>query len=165
MGGASGTCRTRPIIFVANQPQLDPVPVPPAPIPDSRSEYTVETPMLRDVVSIELIKAIYPNVNNNSPFLVIKIAGMGSIQSNDNTMRGAFCVLLHNPDPNVLPITYERGGSDRCSCYIHYFDQPVRINQMHIRIEGANGALATPEADPHMFMFEIHTLNQPQLPF
>lgn len=162
MGDTGGPCRRRPIIFVVSMPP-DEVIVDGLLTKLFPSEYTVETPMLKDVVAIELIKAIHPNVDD-SPFLVVKIAGIGSIQSNDNNLRGAFCLLQHNPDPAVAPITYERGGSDRCACYTHYFDQPTRLHQMRIRLENIDGELATRSTAHHTFMFEIHTLNQPPLP-
>lgn len=156
---SSNTVARRPLVLAINSKAETGV---------LKNNYTATFPQYKDVISIELIKAIVPNDNVPTDYMILKIANIGSLQSNDNTLRGVFCTLERAAGTAAAvsgaPIVYQRSNSDHNIPYIHYFDQPVRLNQLQIQLLKSDGTAATSELD-NLLVFEINTLNQPKLPF
>jgi hypothetical protein len=116
----------------------------------------------RDVISIELVKAVIPNPDGKQNF-VIKITGIEVIRSGNAVLNGAFCTVDRTASA-TNPIVYQGTGS--CNAlYTHYFSQPSKLQSLQISIYNPDGTLAVLGiAVDFLLIFILNTLNQPSLP-
>ena len=137
--------RRRPIIYTVD---------------NTLASYTIElSQSYRDVISIELIKAVIPNPDTDN-YLIIKIVNLDTIHGNTTALEGALCTVERSVALST-PIVYQRDNIQN----IHYYDQPTKLSRLQIDILRPNGlAPDFGTANPHVLVFEINTLNQPPLP-
>ncbi len=129
-----------------------------------QTDYTVEIPGgYRDVISIELIKAVVPNPDSDN-YLTLKIFGSDKMRGNTSTLEGAFCTLERDA-ATASPIVYKRANSDHNIAYTHWYDQPQKLGQLKITFLRPDGTAPDFGSNGHYLTFEINTLNQPRLPF
>lgn len=126
---------------------------------DAVNNYSIDlTSPIRDVVSIELIRAFIPNVGANIdiPYVTLHLNGYSRITSNNNNSTGGFC-NIYCDNPLVAPwYTYNRAMQCESS-NIYYFPEPTRLQRLNISISEptAGDTLNYPN---HVLTFEIKTL-------
>lgn len=126
--------------------------------------YTVDIPggTVRDVVGIELIKAVVPNPDNDN-YLVLKLKGFDNYKGNTSTLYDGFCILERTSESST-PLTYRRDGDYHNMAYTYCFPTPRKIGQIQVEFFRPNGSKPDFLTNPHLLVFEVHTLNQPALP-
>ena len=125
-------------------------------------KYTTMLPCIyREVVSIELVHAIIPIPNANSPYVSLKINGLSRVESNNNNTRGSFCVLYQDNQGDTH-FRFKRVGSTPDDKYIYYFPEPVKLNKFDIEILTPDGAICNGANDTnhHVLTFEVKCLNR-----
>lgn len=134
----------------------------------SDNNYNIDlTSPIRDVVSIELIRAVIPTgvhpVNGVNlapdPYVTLYLNGYSRITSNNNDSTGGFC-NIYSDIPGWY--TYNRAMQYESS-NIYYFPEPTRLQRLNISIsEPAHPPVVvhgtTLNYHNHVLTFEIKTL-------
>ena len=130
--------------------------------PIVQGKYTTMLPCIyREVVSIELVHAIFPIANPNNPYVILKVNGLSRIESNNNNTRGSFA-LVYNDNQNDAHYRLKRAGSTPDDKNIYYFPEPVKLNKFDIEfVDPSNGATINSAANAnHVLTFEVKCLNR-----
>ena len=129
----------------------------------TKNNYTVITPGYRDVLSIELIKAVIANPDADD-YVILNIFGKDNIDGNTAPLSDAFCTLERSVGDNTHFI-YKRENNDHNSAYAYYYDQPKKLRDLRITLTRPDGTVPDyGTMNNHFLMFEINTLNHPTLP-
>lgn len=152
---------TRPIIVAINSKDRN-VNVFPDP-----NYYQVTFPEVRNVVAIELIAGVIPDVNSVSeePYLVMQVDEFRhrSLIATDTTIENAFAVLQLTP-PVVTGkfINIDMAISQHL---VHQVVAPIpALSKMTVRLFKQDGQLMDFDAANHMFVFRLTIATPPQLP-
>lgn len=130
----------------------------------TKTEYTVDVGgSYRDVISIELVKAIIPNPDSDD-YVIISLDIANDSVGNTTELSSAFCTVELN-SPGDSKFIYKRGNCAHNIAYIKYFDSPKLIRNMKITFKRPNGSVPDYGILNHLLVFEINTLNQPKLPW
>lgn len=143
-------CKTIPVVFTVDSRTAA-----------DKSKYTVELPSeYRDVVSIELIKALIP-VEGTDLYTIIRVNNWSRVIGNTNALQQSFCAV-YCPDPgNNNYHTLHRTGCEPDDAYTYYFREPARIRRLDIELIRPDGTAPLYAADQqHVLTFEIRTLIQ-----
>lgn len=144
--------RRRPIVFAVDSTAIT-----------NKTDYTVIIPGgHRDVLSVELVKAVVPNPDEDN-YLILKIFGMDEINGNTTPLNGAFCTIERD-SAFADPLIYKRENSDHNISYTHYMNQPSKLGKLKISFQRPDGSAPDFGVNNHYLVFEINTLNQPPLP-
>lgn len=129
-----------------------------------KTDYTVEFPSgpIRDVLGIELVKAVAPNPDNVN-YLALKIVGMDNVQGNTSTLSDCFCTLERTATDSS-PIVYQRNGDYHNMAYTYCFTGPSRLDRLHIKWYLPDGGAPDFGSGDHLLVFEVHAMNRPELP-
>lgn len=125
----------------------------------NKTNYTVETTGYRNVIHIELVKAIIPNPHNDD-FVILLIHNNDNIKGNTANLDGAFCTIERSTGDNTYFI-YKRHNNDHNSAYAYYYDQPQKLNNINVTLMRPDGSVPDYGIKNHFLAFEINTLNQP----
>lgn len=109
--------KRRPIVYAVDSTSIT-----------TKNSYTIDIPTYRDVISIELIKAVVPNPDNDQ-YLILNITGLDAMHGNTSVLEGAFCTL-ERAATTASPIVYQRGNSDNNILYTYYFNQPSKLGRL-----------------------------------
>lgn len=127
------------------------------------NNYTIDlTSPIRDVVSIELIRALVPlgvgDVAANPAFVTLHLNGYTRITSNNNNSTGGFCnIYCENPVVNDW-YTYNK-TMHHDSSNIYYFPEPTRLQRLNISFSDPEEGTVLTYAN-HVLTFEIKTLGR-----
>jgi hypothetical protein len=171
-------CKTIPIIFtidsfyrnyaVAGQMAGSPVYSQTA---NARHNYTAPLPsVFRDVVSIELIKAVIPQSetphNDKGRYLILSVNGYSRALGNSTALAGSFCNIYAGEGTYA----YTRGNNDPDAAYTYFFTEPTSLSKLSISLTYPNGdapqwhtagdGLTSDAKLEHVLTFEIRSLNQ-----
>jgi hypothetical protein len=142
----------QPIIFIVDsQSAVD------------KTDYTYEFPCgtIRNVIGIELVKAVVPNVDNDH-YLIVKIDGMDNTLGINNVNQGAFCTLERDGGSSN-PVVYVKQTDHRNVPYTYCMPEPRKLGNMRIRFFRPNGNPPDLTGN-YLLVFEIHSLGQPEMP-
>lgn len=146
--------RTKPIILYVDS------------LNDStKDEYTVDfSDHFRDVISIELIKAVIPNPDSDNYVILTldNISHNGRI-ANTSALSSALCTVEQRNSSDTKFIYHRTGESS--AAHIIYLDQPIRLSSLKIKLRRPSGGVPSYGSANHFLAFEINTLNQPMVPF
>lgn len=145
-------CRRRPIIVAVDSSAAS----------DSRS-YTVDIPggTVRDVVGIELIKAVVPNPDSDN-YLILKLTDADNYKGNTSALADCFCTLDRTAGAST-PLVYHREGDYHNMAYTYCYPTPRKLGQFQVDWYRPDGS--RPDfVSNHLLVFEVHALGQPELP-
>lgn len=128
-----------------------------------KTDNTYEFPCgtIRDVVGLELVKAVVPNVDNDH-YLVLKVDDMDNTLGTNSTNQDAFCTLERSSAASS-PIVYIKNTDQHNMPYTYCMPEPRKLSKMRVRFFRPDGS-APDLTTNYVLVFEIHTLNQPALP-
>jgi hypothetical protein len=135
-----------------------------------RHDYTVPLPSaLRDVVAIELVKAVIPvspcDEGDKDRYVILNI-GYARAQGNSQYLTGSFCNIYTTEDGTKYDYTHTDISADAAHTY--YFPEPTTVGKLHITLLYPDGTVPQYPDDSkhrrpvdHVLTFKIWTLNQP----
>jgi hypothetical protein len=136
---------------------------------------------IRDVVSIELIRATVP-INAAEIYTILRVNNYSNVKSSNPFAKNSFCIIpLDNPSMDDY-YTISRTSNKPDDRYTYYFPEPTRISKLDIEFVSPTGdeiifeettVVNDPDTgDPeevtqhtnYVLVFEIRTLNRAPKP-
>lgn len=132
---------------------------------ENKTDYTVELgTTYRDVISIELVKAVVPNPSDDD-YLVLQVTNVNVNNVSNSPLLGNALCTLERTSAVASPLVYKRNNSEHNIAYMTYLDQPIKLSKLKIKFRRPDDSTPDFGIDNHLLVFEINTLNQPVVPF
>jgi hypothetical protein len=119
--------------------------------------------VLRDVVSIELVQAVIPEIDGADRYVIVNVNGYSRVKSNNAFAKNSFCTISNKDAINNLFIL-NRTGSTPDDNYIYYFPEPARLSRLDIEFVSPTLGTQTGNLANSSLTFEIRTLNRTPKP-